>query len=375
MYGCSEVRFLHLEVTTRCNAACPMCSRNINGGREAPGLPKAELSLQDVQAFFPEEFIRQLRKVYLCGNYGDPAVAKDTLEILRHFRAINPLLNIGLHTNGSMRTPEWWHELGKTVNFCRFGIDGLEDTNHLYRRRTDWRRIMANVEAFIAAGSGAAEWDYLVFRHNEHQIEAARVLAERMGFRRFQTKKTSRFANDGSGRPATRMAVERIDGQFDYWLEMPFDPQYINDSFERTERLAAEYGSYVSYLDQVEIECKVAKEKNLFVSAEGHVFPCCWTALQWHSTSKKPHDRQIRAMVEALPEGARSIDLRAHSLEEILSGAFFQTRIPESWGLGALDQGKLKVCSRICAAGNDPFLSQFSKPLSVGCVSLQRKCE
>jgi hypothetical protein len=51
---------------------------------------------------------------------------------------------------------------------------------------------MRNVDAFIAAG-GNAEWDFLVFRHNEHQVDAARALALGMGFTLFNAKATSRF--------------------------------------------------------------------------------------------------------------------------------------------------------------------------------------
>ena len=49
--------------------------------------------------------------------------------------------------------------------YARFAIDGLEDTNHIYRRNTDWVKIVQNATAYIAAG-GRAEWDFIVFAHN-----------------------------------------------------------------------------------------------------------------------------------------------------------------------------------------------------------------
>ena len=40
---------------------------------------------------------------------------------------------------------------------------------------------------------GIAQWDYIVFKHNEHQVEEARKLSKELGFFEFQIKKTSRF--------------------------------------------------------------------------------------------------------------------------------------------------------------------------------------
>ena len=62
----------------------------------------------------------------------------------------------------------------------------------MYRRRTDWKTVMRSAESFIEAG-GHAEWDFLVFRHNEHQVEEARELAANMGFKNFFVRKTGRF--------------------------------------------------------------------------------------------------------------------------------------------------------------------------------------
>ena len=76
MYSYNEIKTVHLEITEKCNAACPMCARNINGGEENPWLHNAELSLSDIHTIFPDAFIQQLNHMFMCGNYGDPIVAK-----------------------------------------------------------------------------------------------------------------------------------------------------------------------------------------------------------------------------------------------------------------------------------------------------------
>ena len=86
MYRYEDIETVHLEITQKCQAACPMCDRNENGGADNRHITNAELSLQDCQTIFPIEFIQQLKTMYMCGNLGDPIIAKDTLEVFQYFR-------------------------------------------------------------------------------------------------------------------------------------------------------------------------------------------------------------------------------------------------------------------------------------------------
>ena len=197
MYKYKDITDVHLEPTEKCQAACPMCPRNVHGGKENPQIINAELSLEDCKKIFEPEFIKQLKHVYMCGNYGDPILAKDTAEIMLYFRRSNPEIFLRMHTNAGARKAEWWDRLAKIIchngrGEVTFSVDGLEDTNHLYRQNVKWNLVERNIKAFIAGG-GRARWDYLVFKHNEHQVDEARGLAKKWGFDRFLTKKTSRF--------------------------------------------------------------------------------------------------------------------------------------------------------------------------------------
>jgi len=201
IYKYNDIKTLHLEVTDKCNAACPMCARNINGGEDNPQLPEVELTRSDVEVMFPVEFVKQLDRMYMCGNYGDPIAAKDTLEIFQYFRDHNPKMTLSLHTNGSAKTTEWWTKLANVLGpkgYVVFSVDGLADTNHLYRQNTVFSKIMTNAQAFINAG-GRARWDYIVFAHNEHQVAEAEALATSMKFEKFQFKKSARFFSNASG--------------------------------------------------------------------------------------------------------------------------------------------------------------------------------
>ena len=359
IYDYSEITSVHLELTSKCNASCPMCARNKFGGPENDLLPQSELSLADIQRIMPEDFVRQLNRLYMCGNYGDPIVANDMLEVYQWLRSINPEIKLGLHTNGGARTPAWWSNLGRVLtnkgDYVKFGIDGLADTNHLYRRGTNWSKIIDNAKAFIDAG-GIAHWEYIVFKHNEHEIEDARALSQRLGFAQFRTKKTGRFFSNTKLQGKDSQEVWSRNSQVEYHIEKPADPQWHNDSLLKEQQLVDHFGSMQQYLDQTCVRCKVAEEKSLYISAEGLAFPCCWTANQLYVWYWPYRQSEIWTLLD---NDTDNVNALKNPLDSIVNGPYFN-RIADSWSKPGITDGKLRVCAKTCGSGFDQFASQFT---------------
>jgi MoaA/NifB/PqqE/SkfB family radical SAM enzyme len=381
-------KFLHIELSTFCNAACPMCARNINGGEDNPQLPEVELTAADVETMFPIEFVKQLERMYMCGNYGDPIAAKDTLEIFQYFRLHNPKMTLSLHTNGSAKSIEWWAHLATILGpkgYVVFSVDGLEDTNHLYRQNTVFSKIMTNAQAFINAG-GRARWDYIVFAHNEHQVEEAETLAKTMGFEKFQFKKSARFFSNASGVTKEMHQSANRKGIQTTLLQPPTNPKYRNSALQELSKIASTtneikflpskvvdldsiLGKQVfhieedkkspmeKYWDTADIKCKVAEEKSIYVSAEGIVQPCCWTAGQMYVWYWHPESSQIWDLINAV--GKDNLNAKNTSLQGIVDGLFFQTLLPDSWKKTSCADGKLAVCAKTCGGKYDAFTEQF----------------
>jgi hypothetical protein len=53
LYGGAPLKIVHLEITDKCNAACPQCARNDKGGAVNPLLPLVELSCADIRQMLP----------------------------------------------------------------------------------------------------------------------------------------------------------------------------------------------------------------------------------------------------------------------------------------------------------------------------------
>lgn len=237
IFDLKKVKVVHLEPTTQCNAACPQCLRT-----RTPFTP-SELDLAGAKRIFNDEFLFQLEKIYMCGNYGDPACAKQTLKIYEYFKSVNPNLTIGMNTNGGIRSPEWWAKLAKIMtgakDYVVFSIDGLQDTNHMYRVNVRWSKVMQNVKSFIDHG-GKAHWDMLIFEHNKHQINSVRTLAKEMGFKWFRAKVSRRF---------NRFPVDGIS--------IPLD--FVDNN-----------------LSEGAISCNAMNDNSVYIDAQGRFFPCCW---------------------------------------------------------------------------------------------------
>ena len=400
---------MHLEITTRCNAACPMCPRHISNGSEInPMLPMTEITLEQFKSWFSPDFLRQLHRVYACGNYGDPVAAKDTLEIYKYIRECNDRVGLVIHTNGSARSKSWWEELATVMNggpsgrrddYVIFSVDGLWDTNHLYRRNTNFDKIYENMKAYTAAG-GKARWDYIVFEHNEHQVNEAKQIAEDLGFNFFNVKKTTRWEKfDDQGRGLFDVYQ---DGQKTHTLRQPVNSEYQNENsveFKRSVGLIPQYVTndefnrlipdptskkemhvfdneakeWIAFKhNSLGVVCRAKKTRyqslnEIFVDGAGNVYPCCFLGgEQWRANGDtwNPNDTS-KKMIE-LNGGMDSISLKKNSLADIISSPLYQRFLPLSFTkehemrsfqcsaccgeeYNNLDQGELGTTSRSVA--------------------------
>ena len=238
---------LHLELTDRCNAKCPMCTRtNPNGLGDSDLVKNVELTIDDIKKL-PQSFER----INYCGNHGDPVIAKDFLEIVKYFEGSYQTI----HTNGSLRTEEFWKELGSIKNIeVTFGIDGsTQEIHEMYRRGTQLNKILSNAKAFIDAG-GKAIWQMIIFKHNENDVDNAKHLSEEYGFSEFESLHTRRFYTEDS----FKYTYKDKEYVLEKATNSPFERLDPNKKYEYT------------------ISCQAKNDEEFYISADGQVWPCCY---------------------------------------------------------------------------------------------------
>lgn len=351
MFKFNELESVHLEITNNCQAKCPMCSRNYHGNLKNPNIKINDWSLEDFKIIFNREVLSQIKSIYFCGNFGDPIINNDLAEMCKYSTKTNPNLQIRIHTNGGARSQRWWKSLVEKLpknHDVIFGIDGLEDTHSLYRIGTKYEQVVKNAKTFIDAG-GNAEWVFIKFKHNEHQVEEARYRAEQLGFRRFTVKNSTRFREKD-------FPVLDKNGEVLYRIEPPTDNQVILITPDMIK-------NYRSWVDNSKIECYVQKNKEIYIDAYKRIFPCCFLASTPYNYSKSndltfPVRTEIRTQYDRLVEslgGIESLDAIEIGIKNVIDSNAWQTVWNYYW-----NENKLIVCARTCGVNTS---NQISKPI------------
>jgi MoaA/NifB/PqqE/SkfB family radical SAM enzyme len=370
-YIAFNVDVLHLELTSRCNALCPMCARTTGLDHDVELLKKRDdLPLIDTDPNIIAKMLEEMQPfvpghVFINGNFGDPIMYPNLLEVIKMCKDAG-VPQVTLSTNGSAQTEAWWVELATIMrkpDKVIFAIDGLEDTNHLYRVNTKWSTIMRNAKAFISNG-GIARWDYIGFAHNEHQIDEARQLAEDMGFVKFRYKKSNRYVipKDYSADPDTPLEEETLVKK----TEIKFvakqhvkkkenktentvitAPKKQSNTSEKVDEVIKKHKTFDNYVQSTEIECQTARDKSVFVDYKGYVWPCCWQGHYYSSIGEdKGSHRRIDDRVELENKYGKDFNnLNKYSIFDILRSPYYARDLVNSWQQG---QERLYICGKTC---------------------------
>jgi len=335
---------IEIELTTRCNASCPQCTRNYYGGKTWPSLPLVDLDLNIMKSQITDDFLANMKEIRLCGTYGDPCTRTDLIKIVKWLKSASTA-QIAIRTNGSLRNEKWWKDLAQVMDpsdIVYFGIDGLEDTNHLYRIGTNWQKIINNAKSFIENG-GNAVWSYIVFEHNQHQVEQAELLSQQLGFNGFATKITSRFM-DKQHKLVDKTPVMNKKERVIRWLKPATDNRYYNNGYDDYNLITKQYNGYNNYLKSVDINCMAQHTNLIYISAEGYVLPCGWLLDRLYGYEAESHpDRQKLINLIESNGGFDSINLKYNKIENIVNNSVF-TAVEKSWS----NEHRLERCAHQC---------------------------
>jgi MoaA/NifB/PqqE/SkfB family radical SAM enzyme len=315
----SEAHAIQMEISTKCNALCPSCVRTDDTTLRhvRSTIPKnKELSLEIFEQILNSEFIKKTKEIEFCGTLDEPLAHSQFIEICRLIADSPYNISIMIHTNGGLRNESYFAQLAEILakagekSRIRFSIDGLGETNAVYRYQTQFERIHANLRAFLDAG-GRAVWQTVVFPWNEHQVQEMRSMAKDMGCIAFFARPDRSFAS--------QLGFEKI--------------QEIRSS-DVTPREAMPKGSkermqkIFARLDR-EVSCIYKDErKMIYVSWDGLIWPCCFWGNARYVNEEK---RSLMEKWTTQKYGDGFNDLYQQSLDDILKGALFQNDLVESW--------------------------------------------
>ena len=174
------------EVTNVCNLKCPFCltGKGISGGRDVRHMTFEE-SKKILDAIADYTYFLQ---VY---TWGEPLLNKDLVKIVEYAKQRN--MYVMLSTNATAMTDAYNKRLiDSGIDYLMVAIDGgSAETYKKYRVGGDYNKVLENVKNLLLQKSELrkdrpfVEWQFIVFRHNEHEVRSTESMAYRIGVNKF----------------------------------------------------------------------------------------------------------------------------------------------------------------------------------------------
>lgn len=294
----NDIEMFEIEISSDCNAACPMCSREMFKDH----LVSRNITYnQFTDAFTPK--ILNGKIVEFSGVWGDAIKNPECLEIIEYIVSNN--CRVWMDTNGGYQTKKWWANLGKVSKKynnriqIRWAIDGHKETNHIYRKNTKFDIIERNMTAYLKESEAPDNhniWSFIPFEHNLYELETAKEHANELGLR-FQIRQSSRDP------VKTTVRIDKNTEKEVLIKTVIFENNKTSKSIK---------------------DCRFYHNKWIFIGSDFKVWPCCFI---WDEVS-----RNRKNILEKFKDFHPNWnDLRHHTLESILNHKYYQNTLMDSW--------------------------------------------
>jgi len=173
--------WLTIDPTNFCNLKCPFCPT----GQNRKTRTRATLSLENFKSII-NELGPYLIHIDFC-NWGEPLLNKQIYEMIRIAKQYH--IDTKVDSNLSQLSEQDAEDLILSgLDKIIVSIDGATpETYSKYRVGGDFHRVMDNLKLLIKKKRQLntiypyIRWQFLVFRHNEHEIEQVQIIGRDLG--------------------------------------------------------------------------------------------------------------------------------------------------------------------------------------------------
>lgn len=173
---------ISVEPTNYCNARCPLCPTGASQLRRKKGFMDMKLYKKMI-----DEVSGKTSSIILW-NYGEPFLHPHIFEMIDY--AKNNKLHIVASTNGYVFYSI--NQINKLANSkldkLIVSIDGATDkTNAMYRKNVNYKKVISGLKKFMTIKRKTGqklplvEIQFIVMKHNQHEIPKIMKLAKRLG--------------------------------------------------------------------------------------------------------------------------------------------------------------------------------------------------
>jgi hypothetical protein len=180
------------------------------------------------------------------------------------------------------------------------------------------------------------------FDHNYHQLEECRRLSRELGFIDFK------ILDDG------RDAGPVYSRQGDYIYKLGNDPAFRENGYPRRIEVWKDWShngglpevrneQYKKIPIKQSVNCHAQANKEVYITATGEVYPCCWLGMYPKLEHKYPW-QQDNHQVKDIVSNNNALEV---GVEAAVS---WFNKIEESWNKKAYQEGRLFKCDTYCGS-------------------------
>lgn len=228
-----------------CNLRCPLCPTGTGDLERKQQRMEWETFTRTIDEVAPYAYEINLH------NWGESLLHPRIFDMIEYVNSKNIATNMS--TNFNRASDDKIDNLIKSgLEYLILSIDGItQDTYVKYRVRGNVNKVLGNVEKLIrrrkelGSRTPFIEWQFIVFEHNAHELEAAREMAYEMGVDRFRVIP-----------PGIPFAAKEPDKLKDDW--------FIKDDEGRVEAFQGDVPTSCFYL-----------YRSMTTNPDGGTAPCC----------------------------------------------------------------------------------------------------
>lgn len=168
-----------IEPTNICNLKCPLCPSGNGTLKREKGYMNLDLFKKIVDE------VKDYSTMLILWNQGEPYLNKQMNNMVKYASDAGLFTMVSTNLNADMNAEE---VVKSGIDSMIVSLDGAsQDTYNQYRINGNLEKVMTNVKNLITAKqklkspTPIIEWQFLVMKHNEHEIEQIKKLAKDLG--------------------------------------------------------------------------------------------------------------------------------------------------------------------------------------------------
>ena len=258
-------KFITIDPTNHCDLKCPLCPTGVGDKSVEYGLLKLDQFKEVVDG------ISKWAQTLSIYSWGEATLNKSFIDMIR-YSSQNPhkirsttCLNLNHITDEQIKGL-----ITSNLDILTISIDGItQEVYEKYRVGGNLKTVFNNLKKLIAAkelykSKTRIQWAFIVFKHNEHQVEEAKVMAKGFGI----PIEIKEAMPDIKG--VLQGSIEEMIDTHGEWL--PDNPKY-NPYDMKNKKRKSEFKYNSGTRTKPVTFCKRPWQQT-FINWNGDVFPC-----------------------------------------------------------------------------------------------------